>query len=195
MRNRLSLIHRPVSWLNSRLLLTCIGSNLTSWKRMAFTQLEMLLSQNIDHFPKQSTTRQLQVRSERSSQIKFKLFSTHNFNYLHLYISMQVFGFFGFCFIWWFWWGGSIAWLMKSSTKWLMTAQIEVSRHIGLVNREKPSQFDLISCDQSKQQGSTLSSLAVKLLFWKSQPGTPHVKINKWAGKKKKKEMPLVSSL
>lgn len=60
---------------------------------MAFTQLEMLLSQNIDHFPKQSTTRQLQVRSERSSQIKFKLFSTHNFNYLHLYISMQVFGF------------------------------------------------------------------------------------------------------
>lgn len=35
----------------------------------------------------------------------------------------------------------------------------------GLVNREKPSQFDLISCDQSKQQGSTLSSLAVKLLF------------------------------
>lgn len=60
---------------------------------MAFTQLEMLLSQNIDHFPKQSTTRQLQVRSERFSQIKFKLFSTHNFNYLHLYISMQVFGF------------------------------------------------------------------------------------------------------
>lgn len=45
------------------------------------------------------------------------------------------------------------------------SVEISVCACLGLVNGEKPSQFDLISCDQSKQQGSTLSSLAVKLLF------------------------------